>query len=443
VEAPQWASSDAASLIQPRALAYAGHQFGHFTMLGDGRAILLGEYSKLDGTTVDVQLKGSGRTPFSRGGDGRATLSSMVREFLISEAMHFLGIPTTRSLAVVFTGEGVAREEMNPGAILTRVARSHIRVGTFEYIYQYQSPGEVKIFTDYVIDRLYPDCRDSVNPALALLDAIIQGQVKLIVDWLRVGFIHGVMNTDNMSISCETIDYGPCAFMNSYDPLTVFSSIDRNGRYAFENQVPIAHWNLSCLANSLLPAIHEDLTQAIELAKNSLNQFVDIFQKEKNTMLGNKIGILDPAPENLLLVNELFEWMKEQKVDYTNTFLYLESQLNNKDSHTSQESMDVSWNKIYSDEHFIRWLEKWKQRRSELGLQNSDCISIMQKTNPSIIPRNHIVEEALENANQNDWNAVENLWKMIRSPYENRFPNTLYHFPPEDGDGNYKTFCGT
>ncbi|MCC5814958.1 MAG: YdiU family protein, partial [Leptospira sp.] len=370
-----------------------------------------------------------------RGGDGRATLSSMVRDFLISEAMHFLGIPTTRSLAVVFTGEGVAREEIQPGAILTRIARSHIRVGTFEYIYQYQSPEEVKIYTDYVIDRLYPECKNSDNPALAFLDVVIQGQVKLIVDWLCVGFIHGVMNTDNMSISCETIDYGPCAFMNSYDPLTVFSSIDRNGRYAYENQVPIAHWNLSCFANSLLPAIHEDLTQAIELAKKSLNRFPEIFDSYKNLMLGNKIGIPNPGKEDLILVNELLKWMEVNKADYTNTFLFLENEL--------MESKTIHFDSVFLDEMLGKWMQKWKTKLESSNLDIHNCIQLMQRTNPAIIPRNHLVEDALERANQNDWNAVENLWKMIRTPYENRIPDTLYHLPPADGDMGYRTFCGT
>ena len=299
--------------------AYAGHQFGHFTMLGDGRAVLLGEQINKNNQRYDIQLKGSGQTPYSRNGDGRATLSSMLREYIISESMHHLGIPTTRSLAVVQTGEKVYREKVNDGAVLTRIASSHIRVGTFEYVINFCSKEDLEIFAKYVIDRHYPAISDADNPILELLKVVMHKQIDLIVHWIRVGFIHGVMNTDNMSISGETMDYGPCAFMNSYNPKTVFSSIDINGRYAFGNQSTIAHWNLTVFAGTLLPLISDNKEKAIQLATDILNKFSEEYSKKWHQMMYEKLGITKPLKDDKVLVDTLLQLMEESKADYTNT----------------------------------------------------------------------------------------------------------------------------
>jgi len=300
--------------------AYAGHQFGHFTMLGDGRAIIIGEHLTKKNKRFDIQFKGSGITPYSRNADGRAALGPMLREYIISEAMYGLNIPTTRSLAVVTTGENVIRETSLPGAILTRVALSHIRVGTFQYASMFSDLKTLKMLVDYTINRHYPELRNKNNQALELLKIVLKQQTQLVTNWMRVGFIHGVMNTDNMAISGETIDYGPCAFMNIYDPETVFSSIDHHGRYAYFNQPGITKWNLTRFAETLIPLINEDKTKSIEIAKETLNNFTNLYKKYWLQMMRRKIGLFGEHPQDENLINDLLEWMKKSKADYTNTY---------------------------------------------------------------------------------------------------------------------------
>ena len=414
----------------PIAQAYAGHQFGNFTMLGDGRAILLGEVLSPKGERMDVQLKGSGRTPFSRGGDGRATLSSMLREYIISEAMYNLCIPTTRSLAVVETGDFVYRETKQTGGVLTRIAKSHIRVGSFEYAYQYTTENDLKAYNDYVIQRHYPECNTKENPILEFFNIVIRNQLDLVVNWLRVGFIHGVMNTDNMSISGETIDYGPCAFMNAYSPKTVFSSIDSGGRYAFGNQPSIAHWNLACLANSLLPLIDKDVNLAVEKVRQSLDGYSDLFTQKYWDMMAKKIGFPVSGEEEISLINELLEWMEKNKADYTNTFIELEK----------SENANLG---IYSDPFFIDWKLRVVQLRTKKGVSEKISSLLMTENNPYVIPRNHKVELALEHARSGDYSVLLELVDLLKNPYLRRKDLDIQTEIPLGGDLGYRTFCGT
>jgi serine/tyrosine/threonine adenylyltransferase len=417
---------------EPLAQGYAGHQFGYFTMLGDGRAIVLGEQVTPENQRVDIQMKGSGRTPYSRNGDGRATLYAMLREYLISEAMHYLHIPSSRSLAVVKTGEKVYREEVHEGAVLTRVASSHIRVGTFEFIKNYLSLKELREFTGYTIDRHYPELKESENPALELLKAVMHRQIDLVVNWLRVGFIHGVMNTDNMSVAGETFDYGPCAFINAYDPNTAFSSIDTHGRYAFGNQPRIALWNLTRFADALLPLIHkEEPAEAVQLAENVLNDFPATYEKKRIEMMGIKAGFQSPSPEDTKLILDLLQWMQQNNADYTNTFLALQSD--------SSEHTDV-----YSREAFQNWYSKWKRKVTENGKTMADAVELMRTANPVFIPRNYLVEQALEDAtHRSDYTLFHQLLEVYHRPYETHDQYCTFQEPPKDGDVNYKTFCGT
>ncbi len=304
----------------PLAQAYAGHQFGHFTMLGDGRALLIGEHITPRGERVDIQLKGSGRTPYSRGGDGRAALGPMLREYMISEAMHALGIPTTRSLAVVTTGESVIRETALPGAILTRVAVSHIRVGTFQYASKWGTAEDLRALADYTLQRHYPDADAAENRYLSLFQEVIKRQAELIAKWQLVGFIHGVMNTDNMAISGETIDYGPCAFMDTYDPATVFSSIDAQGRYAYGNQPQIAGWNLARFAEALLPLLHDQQEEALKLAEDAILEFPKLYESNWLAGMRAKLGIFNEEEQDEALIEDLLSLMQEHHADYTNTF---------------------------------------------------------------------------------------------------------------------------
>lgn len=419
---------------QPLAQAYAGHQFGHFTMLGDGRAILLGEQITPDKERYDIQFKGSGQTPYSRRGDGRATLYSMLREYLISEAVHHLGVPATRSLAVVSTGEDVFRETVHPGAILTRVASSHIRVGTFEYVAHMQSEL-ISDFTRYAIDRHFPEMAETENPALELFDKVMQLQIDLVVNWMRIGFIHGVMNTDNMSIPGETIDYGPCAFINDYHPRKVFSSIDHYGRYAFGNQPSIAQWNLACFASTLLSEFDENEETATEMAKEKLEGFEKQFSNKFISMMCRKLGIEKPETGDAGLVEELLDLMQENKADYTNTFLALE---NNK------IPCFYDGSNIYENENFSGWLKKWKNRVARNGFTMEKAKEIMQKNNPAFIPRNHLVEKALEAASaRNDLSAFLKLQEILSDPYTRPREVSSYQLPPPGGDAGYQTFCGT
>ena len=410
--------------------AYAGHQFGHFTMLGDGRAVLMGEHISKNNERFDIQFKGSGKTPFSRNGDGRAALGPMLREYIISEAMHALNIPTTRSLAVVKTGEDVMRENTLQGAILTRVASSHLRVGTFQFIAARKSENELKTLINYTINRHYPNIKQSKNQALEFLKVMIKQQTNLVINWMRVGFIHGVMNTDNMAISGETIDYGPCAFMDTYDPQTVFSSIDQFGRYSYSNQPNITKWNLARFAECLIPLIDPNKDKAIEIATETINNFDKNYEIKWINMMRDKLGLFGQDPKDLVLILDLLTWMHKNKADYTNTFCVLMNE-------------NVQKNKIYEDENFIIWKKRWEER---LKLNNNNpekFLKLMRSVNPLIIPRNHKVEEALEAANNNDLSPLIKLIKILEKPYDKQQENIDYQFPAPLGNKKYQTFCGT
>ncbi len=414
----------------PIAQAYAGHQFGHFTMLGDGRAVLMGEHISKKNERFDIQFKGSGQTSFSRNGDGRAALGPMLREYIISEAMHSLNIPTTRSLAVVKTGEDVVREKILKGAILTRVASSHLRVGTFQYIAVRNNEKELGTLIDYTINRHYPNLKNTKNKALELLKVLIEIQINLVINWMRVGFIHGVMNTDNMSISGETIDYGPCAFMDTYDPQTVFSSIDELGRYAYFNQPSITKWNLARFAECLIPLIDPKKEKAIEIATETINSFDKIYETKWINMMRDKLGLFGQDQKDQVLIIDLLTWMHKNKADYTNTFCFL---------------MDENFqhNKIYNNENFISWKERWKKRLKLNNNTREKYLRLMKSVNPFVIPRNHKVEEALVSANNNDLSPLKKLIKVLEKPYENIKENIDYQSPAPVSDKKYKTFCGT
>ena len=411
------------------AQAYAGHQFGHFTMLGDGRAILLGEHLVNKNRRFDIQFKGSGRTSFSRGGDGRAALGPMLREYIISEAIYSLNIKTTRSLAVVKTGEKVVRENLLQGAILTRVASSHIRIGTFQYIAAKQNTEELKMLVNYTVDRHFPEIKRSENKALDLLNLVMLKQCDLIVDWMRVGFIHGVMNTDNMAISGETIDYGPCAFMDHYDPKTVFSSIDKFGRYAYSNQPPISKWNLARFAECLLPLISKNEDDAIKIATDIINNFENIYENKWLNMMRDKLGLFGENKDDKNLIQDLLEWMKKNKADYTNTFNYL---LDNKTEDT-----------IYDKKSFKLWKNRWIIRSKLNNSTKDKQTKLMTNANPLIIPRNHLVEEALTDAENNDFKAMQKLLSVMKKLYNATEDISKYKFPAPLKNYKYTTFCGT
>ena len=412
------------------AQAYAGHQFGHFTMLGDGRATLIGEHITKDNQRFDIQFKGSGKTPFSRNGDGRAALGPMLREYIISEAIHALKIPTTRSLAVVKTGENVLRETPLIGAILTRVAKSHLRVGTFQYIAARQEVDSLKTLVDYTINRHYPNIKESKNKALDLLKVLMEKQTKLVIDWMRVGFVHGVMNTDNMTISGETIDYGPCAFMDTYDPKTVFSSIDQFGRYAYFNQPSITKWNLARFAECLIPLIDKNKNKALEIATEIINNFEKIYEINWLNMMRNKLGLFGEDPKDQVLILDLLTWMHQNKADYTNTFCIL---MNKK----------IQKNEIYKNENFLLWKQRWEERLKLHNNTPDKYLRLMRSVNPLIIPRNHKVEEALEAANNNNLHPMKNLLKALHNPYDDNDNITEYQSSAPDDNEKYQTFCGT
>ena len=416
--------------IEPFAQAYAGHQFGNFTMLGDGRALMLGEHLTPSGQRLDLQFKGSGRTPYSRGGDGRAALGPMLREYLISEAMHALGIPTTRSLAVVATGESVYRESELPGAILTRTAGSHIRVGTFEFASLHEDKAMTQALLDYLIDRHFPEIREEENKALSVLRAAIDQQIDLITHWMRVGFIHGVMNTDNMALSGETIDYGPCAFMDVFSPDTVFSSIDHRARYAFANQPYVAQWNLARLAESLLPLIHDERQDAIAGAEESLNAFEPAYKDKWLAMMGTKLGLAEADKQDERLVTDLLDWMHSNGADYTNTFRDLGRQV-------------LPENQLYQSETFETWHRRWQERLGGEGRSLDSSLSLMRSVNPVVIPRNHKVEEALQAGEEGNLNPFRNLLKALESPYEEADHLAPYQVPPKPSEKVHQTFCGT
>ena len=415
---------------EPFAQAYAGHQFGNFTMLGDGRAIVLGEHLTPSGQRLDLQLKGSGRTSYSRGGDGRAALGPMLREYIISEAMHALGIPTTRSLAVVTTGEKVYRETELPGAILTRIAGSHIRVGTFEFTSLQEDKQVTQALLDYLIDRHFPEIKEKGNQPFALLEAVIHQQAELITHWMRVGFIHGVMNTDNMALSGETIDYGPCAFMDTFAPDTVFSSIDHKGRYAYANQPYIAQWNLARLAESLLPLMDGKKEEIIASAEDLLNSFEQIYKSKWLSMMGSKLGFAETGQEDQKLITELLDWMHKNSADFTNTFLNLCKE-------------EIPNGALYTSESFQSWHVRWQNRlrKEEQGLETS--FALMRSVNPAVIPRNHKVEEALQAGEEGNFKPFHDLLNTLEKPYEDSDHLLTYQTPPEPGEKVLQTFCGT
>lgn len=414
----------------PLAQAYAGHQFGNFTMLGDGRAVLLGEQMTPQNERFDIQLKGGGRTPYSRGGDGRATLGPMLREYIISEAFYGLGIPTTRSLAVVTTGERVMRETDLPGAILTRVAASHIRVGTFQYVSKWGTVEELQRLTDYTIARHFPHLEGKENRYLLFLEHVIKRQARLISKWQLVGFVHGVMNTDNMAISGEGIDYGPCAFMDTYDPATVFSSIDNQGRYAYGNQPLIAGWNLARFAETLLPLLHENSQKAVDLAQEKITNYTALFKE--NWLLGMraKLGLFHKEAEDEKLINDLLHLMKEHRADYTNTFRSL----------TFDTLSDME---LFETAAFTQWHELWQERRSRQKESTTTSQQLMKKNNPALIPRNHKVEEALEAAvEKGDFTVIKNLLHVLKNPYAHTTEQLEYSAPAKSTIP-YETYCGT
>ncbi|PMJ91721.1 protein adenylyltransferase SelO [Vibrio sp. 10N.261.55.A7] len=418
------------------AQAYAGHQFGSYNpQLGDGRAVLLGEVISKNGHRRDIQLKGSGRTPFSRSGDGKAAIGPVLREYLVSEAMHALNVPTTRGLAAVTTGEQIWRNQAAIGAIVTRTAASHIRVGTFQFFAANEELDKVQQLADYVIERHYPAAKESDNRYLTLLKLICENQAKLVSKWQLLGFIHGVMNTDNTTISGETIDYGPCAFMDSYDPDTVFSSIDSQGRYAYRNQPHIAQWNLARLAETLLPLIAENEEESVELATNTLHEFMAHYQGLWMAGMRAKLGITNQEDGDNELIQELFALLNEQHVDFTLFFRSLSAVVlgNENDTH-ALFSQPEGWN---------AWNEKWQQRLERDPMSDSERATLMNTHNPVYIPRNHKVEEMIAAAEQNNYEPFERMLKVLENPFEVQPDCEEYAHPAPNNFGPYRTFCGT
>jgi len=428
-----FAGNDLPEGAEPIAQAYGGHQFGHFNRLGDGRALLLGEQITPDGERFDIQLKGSGRTPYSRGGDGRAALGPMLREYIISEAMHGLGIPTTRSLAVVTTGEKIYRETPLPGAVLTRVAASHLRVGTFQFAAQWGTHEELRKLADYALQRHFSNVaiEEGDNRYLVLFRKVAERQALLIAKWQLAGFIHGVMNTDNMAISGETIDYGPCAFMDAFDPATVFSSIDTQGRYAYGNQPRIGAWNLARLAEALLPLLHEDGDEAVRLAENELQHYIERYHQHWLAGMRAKLGLADAEEEDEALIQELLAMMQKTKADFTNTFIAL--------------SFDrFEGHELASHEDFAAWLDRWLVRKGRQAATLEEAHQLMRRSNPAVIPRNHRVEEALEAASKHgDYTVMEKLVHILAHPYAHTEEQAEHAVLPEQPNCNYRTFCGT
>ena len=416
---------------EPLAQAYAGHQYGHFTGLGDGRAILLGEQLAPGGGRFDVQLKGSGPTPFSRRGDGRAALGPMLREYVISEAMYALGIPTTRSLAVVATGERVQRERSLEGAVLTRIAASHIRVGTFEWAAARGGRPALVALADYTMARHYPALEPGADGYLAFFEAVLDRQAALVARWLHVGFVHGVMNTDNMALSGETIDYGPCAFMDAYDPATVFSSIDHHGRYAYANQPGIAQWNLARLAEAMLPLFHAEEGEALRRAEAAVEGFSGRFGKYWLAGLRGKLGLFTEEAEDAELGEVLLAWMQEHAVDYTNTFREL------------SEDGTVKTGALGAAE-FESWQARWRARLGRQPQSLAEVLAHMRRHNPAVIPRNHQVEAALAAATDaGDLSVLERLVTVLSRPFDPEPGADAYRVPPGPEGCGYRTFCGT
>ena len=410
----------------PLAQAYAGHQFGHFTMLGDGRALMMCEHLTPSNQIIDIQLKGSGRTPYSRGADGRAALGPMLREYLMSEALHHLGIPTTRSLAVVSTGEKIMREFPMNGAILTRVASSHIRIGTFQYAAARNDKDALKKLLNYSVKRHFPEIEKESDVVLLFLRSVMEKQIDLIVNWMRVGFIHGVMNTDNSTISGETIDYGPCAFMNGYNLNTVFSSIDLQGRYSYGNQPNIIHWNILRLAESLISLIDEDEKKAVSQIESKISDISSQISSKWLSMMFQKIGIEEAEPKDEQIVHELLKWMQANKADFNNTFCYL----------MEQPYVD---DQIFESDSFKQWKNNWDLRVTK----EKNYLDVMKKANPIFIPRNHLVEDALVEADKGKIDKFNSLIEVLSNPYKFHSKYDDYYRTPDVDETNYKTFCGT
>ncbi len=412
----------------PVAQAYAGHQFGSYSpRLGDGRALLLGEIFDVHGRRRDLHLKGSGRTPFARGGDGKAVVGPMLREYVIGEAMHALGIPTSRALAVVATGEDILRETVLPGAVLARVAASHIRVGTFQYAAMNGDPDLVRRLADYAIARHHPHAADAQNPYVALYEAVVESQASLIAQWMQVGFVHGVMNTDNMAISGESIDYGPCAFMDAFDPATVFSSIDHGGRYAYGNQPHVAPWNLARLAEALLPLLAEDKDTAVALATATLGTFPERFHRHWSAGMRSKLGLAEADDVTGALIDDLLTLMREQSADYTSSFRTLSASLR---GDAAPPLLDA-------------WAARWREQLAHEGSDLEETAAAMDRVNPLYIPRNHLVESALAAATAGDREPFERLVDVVTRPFDQRPGLEAYAGPAPSSWGTYRTFCGT
>ena len=446
---PEWLASEAGVAVlagnrvaegsEPIATAYAGHQFGNFVpQLGDGRAILLGEVIDLAGERRDIQLKGAGRTRFSRGGDGRAALGPVLREYIVSEAMGALGIPTTRALAAVVTGEAVRREELLPGAILTRVASSHIRVGTFQFFASRGDVDGLRVLADYAIARHYPDAAHAERPYQALLDGVIRAQASLIAEWMLVGFIHGVMNTDNMTITGETIDYGPCAFMDAYDPQAVFSAIDEYGRYAYFRQPAIGQWNLARLAECLLPLLADDADAALAAAQGSLDAYASSFEQAYQGRLRQKLGLFTACAGDAELGRDLLEAMGAHHADFTLTFRGLSEA-------SAGDEDDGGGRRLFADPSaYDAWAARWRRRLEREPMDAATRRNAMLAVNPAYIPRNHRVEAMIRAAVDNDdFAPLHELVTVLSKPFDDQPAFAQYADPPEAHERVLQTFCGT
>ena len=443
LELEDWASIFSGNRIlpgsEPLAMVYAGHQFGHLVpQLGDGRAILLGEVIDNSSIRNDIQLKGSGITPFSRQGDGRAALGPVLREYIVSEAMNALDIPTTRSLCAVTSGEPVYRETVLPGAVLTRVASGHVRTGTFQYFALRGDEKAITKLANYVIDRNYPEVKESPNTYLKLLENVMDRHARLVSKWLHVGFIHGVMNTDNMALSGETIDYGPCAFMDSFNKTQVFSSIDHSGRYSYGNQPQIVQWNLARLAETILPLIDKKQESAVEMAKEVIELYSERFKEFWLSGMRQKLGLFNSEQEDENLIESLLNIMHENEADFTLTFRWLCDAAFDKKNNTNLRN-------LFKDAGaYDNWSESWRSRLSRESVSPEERVKLMRKVNPSVIPRNHRVEQALNAAVENlDFGPFERLVDVLSSPYEEMKEKDEFMLPPKQGEHVLQTFCGT
>ncbi len=419
----------------PLAMSYSGHQFGGFSpQLGDGRAILLGEVVGTNGVRRDIQLKGSGPTPFSRRGDGRSALGPVLREYIMSEAMAALGVPTTRALAAVASGDHVVREGLTPGGVFTRVAQSHVRIGTFQWFSARQDVDNLQVLADYVIARHYPAVRHVKNPYLALLKQVINRQAELIAHWMQLGFIHGVMNTDNMTVSGETIDYGPCAFLDAYHPAKTFSSIDHQGRYAFGNQGPIGQWNLTRFAETLLPLLHTDRQTAIALAEAELDAFTDVHQTALKKRLTAKIGLQTDDANSWSMVEALLQTMAVGEADFTLVFRRLPETLNS--------GSDEPVSRLFKQPtEILTWLKAWRNRLQQVD--RNRCLALMRRANPVFVPRNHRIEEAITAGNEGNFEPFHRLNRVLQQPFTEQAEFSAYEVAPAPDEVVHATFCGT